>query len=307
VPRLLDIRRCLIRKNIRPHQIRQRLIKMRHIGESAAQHDAIRVEQIGDHRQRPGEALGVAVQRGAGLRVPGGGAGGQGAGIGMARPVAIARQGRPRQIKFEAAPLPAPAAGQRQILRRRPGQGGMAEFPRQAVPPLQHAAIHHDARPGAGAENDAEDDVRPRGRAIHGLGEGEAIGIIRHAHLAPQQGGEVAVESLTVERIGAGVLHQPGRGGDAAGYPHPHRGPAAGFLLRLGHHRRDAAQRRLITGGGGPPPPQKGRASRVQNDDFRFRAAEIDADAPCHGRFLGRNGVLLKRSVMGIIAPWLNV
>jgi hypothetical protein len=46
-------------------------------------------------------------------------------------------------------------------------------------------AVERDTAADAGADDDAEYHLQARGRAVRGLGDGEAVGVVRQPHLAP--------------------------------------------------------------------------------------------------------------------------
>ena len=60
--------------------------------------------------------------------------------------------------------------------------------------------VHHDAAAAAGADDDAEHAAITHACAVGRLTEREAIGVVAHAHLALQPGGDVLVEEMPVQR-----------------------------------------------------------------------------------------------------------
>jgi hypothetical protein len=163
----------------------------------------------------------------------------------------------------------------------------VAELPGHAVLAFQQLAIHHNAAAAPRADDQPEHDAAPGRRAVRGLGEGEAIRIVGDAHFAPQQRAEILVERMAVQRVGIGVLHQPGGRRDAARYAHAHGGAHPGLGLGLAHQSGHHLQRGAVASGGWRAAAQQLLALRVQQEDFGFRAAEVDANTIGHARLVG--------------------
>ena len=100
-----------IAKAVPHHQPRHIAIEMRHIRQAAAQHDHIRVQDIGNHRQGTREPIRMPCQSRLRALIPHRRPRRQGRGITRARPIAIRRQGGAGQEGFKTAMLAAPAAG----------------------------------------------------------------------------------------------------------------------------------------------------------------------------------------------------
>ena len=109
----------------------------------------------------------------------------------------------------EFRPAEARAAGCGPTRRSR-GSGPSSTLPSTTMPP-----------PTAGAEDDAEHRAVAGAGAVRGLRQGEAVGVILHAHLASEQRGDVAVQRVAVERDGIGILHPPVAGLITPGMPIP--------------------------------------------------------------------------------------
>ena len=158
----------------------------------AAEHDAVRVEQVDDMRQRPRQPPRVPPQRRRRARIPGGGAGGQRLGIARARPVGIGGERGAAEEGFDAAPPAAPAGAGRDAPRAvHPGQRVVAPLAGDAVAPLQQAPAGHDAGAGAGAEDGGEDGAEPGPGAVRRLAQRQAVGVVGDADGPAEARGQV--------------------------------------------------------------------------------------------------------------------
>src|SRR5437773_10231624 len=99
----------------------------------------------------------------------------------------------------------------------------MPPFAGDEVRARQAAAIHDDPASDSRAEDDAEHDVRARGRAVGGLGEREAVSVVHEPPRAVQQLPEIACECPTVEPGRVGVLLEPDLGHACSWYADAHR------------------------------------------------------------------------------------
>jgi hypothetical protein len=62
----------------------------------------------------------------------------------------------------------------------------MAPLAGDRVRPQQHLPVDDDTAAAARTQDDAEHDSVARARTVDGLGQGEAVGIVRHANVAAE-------------------------------------------------------------------------------------------------------------------------
>ena len=106
----------------------------------------------------------------------------------------------------------------REFIRSGPRQRVVAPFSSDGVDAGDDPAVDHDAAADTGTENDAENRCGARTRAVDGLRQGEAVGIIGEADRTLQSVFEVCIQPLADETAGVGVLHTPRRPGQSAWY-----------------------------------------------------------------------------------------
>ena len=107
-----------------------------------------------------------------------------------------------------AAGVAAEAGVARPFVVARPGQGIVAPFAGNRVRANEDAAVDDDAAADPGSDDDPEDDVAARARAVGGLGQGEAVGVVGHPDLAAERLAEILVERVPDELDRVGVLDQ---------------------------------------------------------------------------------------------------
>ena len=194
------------------------------------------------------------------------------------------------------------AEGTGALVVARRGQRDMAPFAADGVDALDEAAVHHDAAADAGAEDDAEDHLRAGAAAVHGLGEGEAVGVVGDFHRTVEDAGEVALQVAAV---------QPGRValGDVAGAAVDRAGDAdadaldagARFALEPLHQPADGLEAALVVEArGGDAGAGALGAVGVEHDAFDLGAAVVEtqphrAPSPFQAEYYGevegsRNG-----------------
>ncbi len=132
--------------------------------------------------------------------------------------------------------------------------------------------------------------MTPNTDAVAGAGavgrfrEREAVGVVLHPHLAVEQGADVAIERVAVQRDRVGVLHQAGGRADHAGDADADGGGDAELGFGVAHQARRC------------PPAMPGSRAACRCDgggarcrpgssdgDLDLGAAEVDADAVLHG------------------------
>ena len=98
----------------------------------------------------------------------------------------VALQPRATDVGLDATALAAEAqvAG---LVVARPRQGVVAPLAGQPVGPVQEMAVHDDAGADSSAQDGGEHHVGASARAVGGLRQGEAIGVVGHAHRLPEQ------------------------------------------------------------------------------------------------------------------------
>jgi hypothetical protein len=148
------------------------------------------------------------------------------------------------------------------------------------------------------------DAARVAPRAVDGLRQREAVGVVGHPHLAIEQRAEVAMERVADQLGRVGVLHEARGGRDRAGDAYADARVRAERGLGLAHQPGDrlqdrgvgAARRRAAA-------PEELRAVRPDRDRLDLRAAKVDADAQSrvdpHAMSLG----LPNLKEMGMILP----
>src|SRR5439155_7277140 len=176
-------------KRPRAPQLRYVDVKRFDIGQAAAEHDRVRVENIHHMRQRAGEPLFVAPEGRSARRAATSGA--------LDDFVCrqhfaccasmIALESRSGEKSLDAAAMPAKARLAGTLVVARPRQRIVAPFAGDRVGSIEHAAANDDASANAGAQYHAENHVESTPGPIRGLRQREAIGIVGDAHLASKQ------------------------------------------------------------------------------------------------------------------------
>ena len=139
-------------------------------------------------------------------------------------------------------------------MRRRlriaePGQRIVPPFAGDAVAAVDHVTADHHAAANAGTEDYAEDHVAlPRGGTVDGFAQGQAIGVIRHAHRAGQARGDVRRERAAIHAEEVRIAMQPGLRIRASGSTDAHRGAprAAERRVCLRHQARNGIEQLRI-------------------------------------------------------------
>ena len=117
-------------------------------------------------------------------------------------------------------------------------------------------------------------------RAVGGLRDGEAVGVVGDADGAVERGGKVVDQRMAVEPGGIGVLDQAIGGADAAGNSGPNGPAPAGLPLQLVDERGHGGDAGAVVAAGRID-AQAGElvAGVVEGERFDLGAAEVDADA----------------------------
>ena len=95
------------------------------------------------------------------------------------------------------------------LVRLRPGQRIVPPFAADAARAIDEPAVDDEPAAAARAEDHAEHTARTRTRAVDGLGEREAIGVVGKPHRAAERLGKIHVERAAVEPGRVRVLHAP--------------------------------------------------------------------------------------------------
>ena len=280
-------------------QRRQRLIQMIHVGQPAAEHDGIGIDQIDHRRQRPRQPVRMAIQRGLGPRIAGSGPRRQARGIARAGAIRIRRQRRAAEEGLDAAGLPAPAGGAGMFVRAHPGQRVVAPFAPHPVPPFRQPSIHHQPAADAGAEDGGEDRAIPGAGPVRRLAHRQAIGVIGQPHGAREPRLQIRAEGLAVELGGIGAPDQPRDGVLAAGDADAQAAARAELGLRALHQPGDGGDGADIVARSGDAPAQPHGARAVQRHDLDLGPAEIHPEPPagwgsilvCHAAKVARRAV----------------
>lgn len=273
-----------VAEDVRLHLFGEFAREMRHVGEAAAEHDDIGIEQIDHHGETAGHAIGVAREGGLSTSVAGGGSHREAARVTRAYSIAILREGGTREHRLEAAMLAAPAEWAGYLVGLRPGQGRMAPLSGDTVVAFQHFSFDHHSTAAAGADDDAEYRVCPHAGAIDRLAQRETVGVVFHAYLVPEQARDIAVERMAIEGERIRVLDEPGCRADDAGNADPDACLTAEFRFRLLDQARDRVQSCTVGVGCRDAPAEHRSAFRVDRGNLDLGAAQVHADAIfCHG------------------------
>ena len=146
------------------------------------------------------------------------------------------------------------------------------------VDALDELAAHDDAAAHARPDDHAEHDLRAEPRAVHGLRQREAVGVVRDLHGTLEQPLEIDAQVAAVEpgRIAAvhdaGVAVHRARHADADALRR-----AFGLRLEFEHQAVDRAQAAVvIVPRGRDARPDALRAVGTERDPLDLRPAEIE-------------------------------
>src|SRR5260370_35784308 len=119
-----------------------------------------------------------------------------------------------------------------------------------------------------------------RARAVGRLGNGQAVGVIRASHFAPQRAAQVSVERGSIQPGRIRVFYQASLCGDCAGNADPNGRRPAEFFFNPFHGFRNGTHRAFVI------EARRGDAVTVQflsvvleRDEFNLRASHIHANA----------------------------
>jgi hypothetical protein len=189
----------------------------------------------------------------------------------------VARQAGAADQRLDATLLAAVAGRLRVLPRHRPGQRVVAPFAGQAVGPAQHAAVHRDARPGAGADDGGEDHVGARAGAVGRFAQGQAVGVVLDAQVALQQACRSRCRGWPFRQVELQFFIKPS-GVALPGVPMPTvngpKAPAVGLLHQAGHGLQDGAVVTLRRGDALAPHLA---AVGCQQPGLDLGAAQVDA------------------------------
>ncbi len=156
----------------------------------------------------------------------------------------------------------------------------MPPFAGNAVPAIINAAVERDSSAAAGPENDGENNMLARARAVGRFGNGQAVGIIRASHFARQRMAQVFVERFSIQPGRIRVFYQAGLCGDCAGNADSNGRRPAEFFFNPLHGFRNGTHRAFVV------EPRRGDTMTVQfpsvvleRDKFNLRASQIHANA----------------------------
>ena len=121
----------------------------------------------------------------------------------------------------------------------------------------------------------------PAAGAEAGLGEGEAVGVVGHLHLAAEIGGQVVEQGAAVEAGGVGVLQRPRTGVQHAGRADAQDlGPVPGLGGQPLHQLGDPPAHLVVAEvavGGHPQAAQRLKGiGRRQHDALDLGAPQVD-------------------------------
>src|SRR5262249_51453681 len=153
---------------------------------------------------------------------------------------------------------PAVARGPGPLAGARPGEGIVAPLARDGVRPHQDPAPRDDPAARPGPEDHAEDEGEAGPRAVLGLREGEAVGVVGQADLAPEAALEVLPERSSVQPGAVGVLDGSGGRRDRPRHADPDRASPAQAGLETLDQAGDGGDGRVVVvaGSGDARPPE---------------------------------------------------
>src|SRR6185503_20195300 len=206
-----EARGDVVREHVPAPQPRHFRVERLHVGHAAAEHDDVGVEDVDHAGQGPRQPLAVAPEV-----------------------ASVALERRAAEVGLDAALAPAIAVRQRKVRSGRQGQRVMSPFAGDGVGAGEDLAADRDAAADAGAEDHAEDRMRALPRAVGGLREREAVGVVLDAHLAADGPLQVLLERPADEPRRVGVLHPAVDKRQGAGNPYTDRSRS-----RLSYQRTD--------------------------------------------------------------------
>ena len=254
--------------------------------QAAPEDDDVRVQQVDHAGQGARQPLRVALQGGLAVRIARGCPRGDGHGVERAAVPGgvVAGQGWPAQPRLDALRLAAVASQRSPLARFAPGQRVVAPFAGQPVGALQDAAMHGNARAGAGAQDRREDHLGACAGAVGGFRQRQAVGVVGQPHRLPDRRLDIGLQGPAVQAGRVAVLHaaigpagarraQAHGDGQARREPLRHL-PSRSDLVRHGLHRPGVVARR-----GGDPLAPDFAALRVEERALQLGAAQVDAQA----------------------------
>ncbi len=170
----------------------------------------------------------------------------------------VPRKTRPGKKRLDTPVAAAVAGRSRQFTRERRRQRVVAPFPADRVDAGQHLAVHDHAAAGTRADDDAEDAGRACGRAVAGLRQREAVGVIREPQRPLEQRRQVLGQRLAVQPRGIRVLDEPRRRRQRAGHADADAGLLPDLRLDLANQTGDGDERaRVVVPRSGDPQPDR--------------------------------------------------
>src|SRR5208282_5811316 len=268
-------------------------IQARHLRNASAEYNHVRVENVDELGEAAREAILVALQTCHRRCFSGLAAGDDLFSLQMhlRGALVIGFQACARDERFDAATKPAVAVRPREFFRAHPRQHGVAPFPGNAVAPVMHAAIYGNAPAATGSQYHRKHNAFARPRAIGSLRYGQAVGVVRTAHLAAQRGAQVAIKRLAVHPHRVCVFHRVRDPGYRAGNAYADGRAAMQFALDVLYAFLDGTHGAVvIESRRWHAVPVKFAAVALQGDELDFCASQIDADAQSvfFGNFRGR-------------------
>ena len=192
---------------------------------------------------------------------------------------AEARAGEPG---FDAAFVAAVTVTSGILIGCWPGQGVVAPFAGDGVDADERGAAHIHPAAGAGTDDHAEDHFGALCRAVGGLGDHEAVGVVFDFDLAIQLLLQIVEQRLADQPGGIGVLDPAAGRGDGAGDADADAGGLAGLAFQLPDEIDDGFDGGgIVVARGVDALSGLFGALRVEQDAFDLGAAQIDPDT--HG------------------------
>src|SRR5437762_11725030 len=151
----------------------------------------------------------------------------------------IALDPRAGEKCFDAPAMAGKTARPGTLVVLRPRQRIVPPFAGDRIRTRENMTADNDASAHAGAENDAEDDLRAGTGPVGRLRQREAVGVVRDRHFPPEQCLEIGFDRLAVETDRVGAAQQTGPARDRAGCADADSTPPTELGFRLAHESRD--------------------------------------------------------------------
>ena len=156
----------------------------------------------------------------------------------------------------------------------------MRPLARNGVRPFDQTFAHDDAAARARAQNDGPHGFISRTRAVRRFGQSQTVRVVFHAHGTVQRLRQILVQRMTDQPCRIGVFNQSRRGGNRPGNADADGAFFAQFGFRAVNQFLNAPDDSLVRADGRDTAAQQNLFGILpQRDDFRFCAAQINAES----------------------------